>query len=110
VGSLDIKDSTELWYKNSEIRMIARGGKDDMEKLKKLRSEYLMIQTSKILLKNIEYYMIIWFMMTTKYNYGMIYVDCIVISTAVCHYRVMEHVIYVLLDHLRITIRFSILY
>ncbi len=39
VGSLDIKDSTELWYHNSETKMIAKGSKEDIEKLMELKSE-----------------------------------------------------------------------
>ena len=39
VGFLDVKDSTELWYRNSDTKMIAKGNKDDMEKLKELKNE-----------------------------------------------------------------------
>ena len=38
VGFLDVKDSTELWYRNSDTKMIAKGNKDDMEKLKELKN------------------------------------------------------------------------
>jgi hypothetical protein len=39
-GSLEVKDSTELWYKNSETKMIARDTKEDMEKLIELRDSF----------------------------------------------------------------------
>jgi hypothetical protein len=39
IGFLDVKDSTELWYRNSDTKMIAKGNKEDMEKLKELKKE-----------------------------------------------------------------------
>ena len=39
VGFLEVKDSTELWFRNSDIKMVAKGSKEDMERLKELKSE-----------------------------------------------------------------------
>jgi hypothetical protein len=75
-----------------------KGGKEDMEKLKGIRNE-LFKDINDIFEE--EYYLKIWFTIMTKYNYGMIYVDCIAISMEVRHCRVMEPVIYVLPNLLR---------
>ena len=39
VGSLNVEESNELWYRNSDTKMIAKGRKEDMEKLKEIRNE-----------------------------------------------------------------------